>query len=67
MKLRTLEILAKKVPDKRPEVLLPEPWGSPTSAFGHSYEALERCLSNLRQLSESANSDGLPVDALIGG
>ena len=59
----TLEILAKNALDKLPEDPLPEPWGSSASGVRRSLEALERCLSLLRQLSVSA--DGLVKSAWV--
>ncbi|KAH9003507.1 hypothetical protein EDB86DRAFT_3073295 [Lactarius hatsudake] len=64
----TLEILAKNVLDKLPEDPPPEPWGSSASTVGRSLEALEWCLSLLKQLS--VNADGFAksawMDVLMG-
>ncbi|KAI9438692.1 hypothetical protein H4582DRAFT_191290, partial [Lactarius indigo] len=60
----TLEILAKNVLNKLPEDPPPEPWGPSASAVGRSLEALERCLSLLKQLNVS--TDGLVKSAWMG-
>ncbi|KAI9431268.1 hypothetical protein H4582DRAFT_2008383 [Lactarius indigo] len=57
----TLDILARAVQDSLPEDPPLEPWGSSASAIERSREALQRCLSLVRQMSEG--EDGLVKSA----
>ena len=64
----TLEILVRAVQDSLPEDPPSEPWGSSASVISHSREALQQCLSLLRQMSEGEDGlvKGAWVDAFIG-
>ncbi|KAH9026178.1 hypothetical protein EDB85DRAFT_2291956 [Lactarius pseudohatsudake] len=64
----TLDILARAVQDSLPEDPPVGPWGSSASVIGHSSEALQQCLSLLKQISEGEDGlvKGTWVDALIG-
>jgi hypothetical protein len=64
----TLEILVRAVQDSLSEDPPPEPWGSSASVISHSHEALQQCLSLLRQMSEGEDGlvKGAWVDAFIG-